>query len=84
MLCSPFYGFKNNFQKQTNDKGPFDGKSGGLCKNIIENCYIIVPSHILGNMDHPVFQCKFSIRGNMDHHRIYAAVLRLNIITSLF
>ena len=22
MLCSPFYGFKNKFQKQTNDKGP--------------------------------------------------------------
>ena len=33
MLCSPFYGFKNNFQKQTNDKGPFDVKSGGPCKN---------------------------------------------------
>ena len=24
MLCSPFYGFKNNFQKQTNDKDPVD------------------------------------------------------------
>ena len=23
MLCSPFYSFKNNFQKQTNDKDPF-------------------------------------------------------------
>ena len=28
-----FYGFKNNFQKQTNDKGPVDVKSGGPCKN---------------------------------------------------
>ena len=27
MLCSPFYGFKNNFQKQTNDKSPVDVKS---------------------------------------------------------
>ena len=33
MLCSPFYGFKNNFQKQTNDKGPVDVKSGGPFKN---------------------------------------------------
>ena len=33
MLFSPFYGFKNNFQKQTNDKGPFDVKIGGPCKN---------------------------------------------------
>ena len=32
MLCSPFYGFKNNFQKQTNDKGPVDVKSRGPCK----------------------------------------------------
>ena len=33
MLCCPFYGFKNNFQKQTDDKGPVDVKSGGPCKN---------------------------------------------------
>ena len=33
MLCSPLCGFKNNFQKQTNDKGPVDVKSGGPCKN---------------------------------------------------
>ena len=33
MLCPPFYGFKNNFQKQTNDKGPVDVKSGGSYKN---------------------------------------------------
>ena len=33
---------------------------------------------IWDDMDHPVFQCKFSI--NMDHHSIHAAVLRLNII----
>ena len=23
MLCSPFYGFKTNFQKQTNDNGRY-------------------------------------------------------------
>ena len=33
MLCSPFYGFKNSFQKQTNDNGPVDVKNGGPCKN---------------------------------------------------
>ena len=27
------YGFKNNFQKQANEKGPSDVKSGGSCKN---------------------------------------------------
>ena len=32
-LCSPFYGFKNNCQKQTNDKGHVDVKSGGPSKN---------------------------------------------------
>ena len=33
MLCFPFYGFKNNVQKQTNDMGPVDVKSGKPCKN---------------------------------------------------
>ena len=33
MLCSPFYDFRNNFQKETNDKGPVDVISGGPCKN---------------------------------------------------
>ena len=33
MLCSPFYGFKNNFQNQPNYKGPVEVKSGGPCKN---------------------------------------------------
>ena len=37
MLCSPFYGFKNNFQKQTN-KGLVDVKSGGPCKNTRLKC----------------------------------------------
>ena len=32
MLCSPFYGFKNNLQTQTNDKDPVDVKSGGPCE----------------------------------------------------
>ena len=36
MLYSPFYGFKNNFQKQINVKGPADVKSGGPCKNTQE------------------------------------------------
>ena len=30
-----------------------------------------------------VFQCKISILGNIDHHRIHAAVLCLRIIPSL-
>ena len=38
MLCSPFYGFKNNFQKQTNDKGPVDVKSGDPVKILGKKC----------------------------------------------
>ena len=37
MLCFPFYGFKNNFQKQTNDKGPVDAKSGDPVKILGKN-----------------------------------------------
>ena len=32
MLCSPFYVFKNIFQKQTKDNDSVEVKSGGLCK----------------------------------------------------
>ena len=28
-LCSPFYVFKNTFQKQTNDNGAVEVKKGG-------------------------------------------------------
>ena len=37
MLCSPFYGLKNYFQKQTNEKGPVDVKSGDPVKILGKN-----------------------------------------------
>ena len=37
MLCSPFYGFKNNLQKQTNDKGPVVWKVGDPVKILGKN-----------------------------------------------
>ena len=39
MLCSPFYSFKNNFQKQANDKDPVDvmSKVGGPVKILGKN-----------------------------------------------
>ena len=37
MLRSPFYVFKNNFQKQTKDNGFVEVKIGGPCKILDKN-----------------------------------------------
>ena len=36
MLYSPFYVFKNNFQKQTNDNGSVEVKSGISVKILVK------------------------------------------------
>ena len=43
MLCSPFYVFKNNFQRQTKDNGYIEVKFGGPCKMFSLKCCIHVP-----------------------------------------
>ena len=83
MLCSPFY-----FQKQTNDKGPVDVKSGGLAKNVAwkKSCQhlitkiMYVTATVYKNLS--VTEIKFTYRdGNRKTGRLLKIAISLYQVT---